>query len=211
MLMDRDPELLDGVGDAYHVSGRYWRIGHGMRGRSRYLEPMDIFAPCAAAALYRRDVFEEVGGFDEDFFCYVEDVDLGFRLRLRGYNAQYVPDAVVRHTGSAITGVRSEFAIYHGHRNMVWAYVKNFPGWRFWLYLPLHVAANVASVVLYGRIALKSKIDAVSGIRRFWRKRREIQRNRQASYDAFAPLLARDLSSFLRRTSSLDGARDRPV
>ena len=201
MLMDRNPEFLDGVGDAYHVSGRHWRIGHGLPSRGQYLQPMDIFAPCAAAALYRRDVFEEVGGFDEDFFCYAEDVDLGFRLRLRGYCAQYVPDAIVRHIGSGIVGTRSDFAIYHGHRNMVWTYLKNIPGWRFWIYLPLHLIVNVGSVLLYGKVALRSKTHALKRISHFWRKRREIQRGKRVSFDAISPVMSSDFAALLRRSS----------
>jgi GT2 family glycosyltransferase len=89
----------------------------------------EIFSPCAAAALYRRSALLEVGGFDEDFFCYVEDVDLGFRLRLAGYRCLYVPLSVAHHIGSGTTGGKnSDFSVYHGHRNLVWAFVKNMPG-----------------------------------------------------------------------------------
>ena len=59
-----------------------------------------------AAALYRRDAFLSLGGFDEDFFCYLEDVDLGFRLRLAGQPCRYVPQAIINHQGSASTGLR---------------------------------------------------------------------------------------------------------
>ena len=96
----------------------------------------EIFAPCAAAALYRRAAFLEAGGFDEHFFCYMEDVDLGFRLRLLGYRCGYAPAAIVHHVGSGTTGARSPFTVYHGHRNLVWTYVKNMPTPWFWLYLP---------------------------------------------------------------------------
>jgi hypothetical protein len=88
MLMASAPRL-DGAGDSYHVSGRAWRRGHGMEATAGPQENVDTFGPCAAAALYRRDAFEEVGGFDERFFCYFEDVDLAFRLRLRGYTCRY--------------------------------------------------------------------------------------------------------------------------
>lgn len=57
------------------------RSGHGELAEGRYLAEEEIFSPCAAAALYRRDAFVEAGGFDESFFCYAEDIDLGFRLR----------------------------------------------------------------------------------------------------------------------------------
>jgi GT2 family glycosyltransferase len=145
-----------------------------------------VFSACAAAALYRRDAFEAVGGFDEDFFCYLEDVDLGFRLRLAGHRCTYVPDAVVHHVGSATTVKDSDFAVYHGHRNLVWAYVKNMPGRLFWLFLPQHIAANLYIVVRYAiegrwRVVMKAKWDAIQGIPRMWKKRRAIQAQRIAS------------------------------
>lgn len=186
-LCQGDPEVLDGIGDIYHMSGLAWRGGHGMRQQARDLVAREIFSPCAAAALYRRQVLEDSGGFDEDFFCYQEDVDLGFRLRLAGHKAMYVPDAVVHHVGSASTGGQwSDFAVYHGFRNPVWVFVKNMPGALFWLLLPLHAALNLASILLFsmrgqGSVILKAKWDALLGIPRMWRKRRAIQANRIAS------------------------------
>ena len=90
-----NPRVLDGAGDNYHVSGLVWRRGHGNTAQGEMNAPREVFAPCAAAALYRRSALIDVGGFDEDFFCYVEDVDLGFRLRLAGHRCLYVPQAVV--------------------------------------------------------------------------------------------------------------------
>ena len=87
MRLDAAPDRLDGAGDSYHVSGRAWRNGHNAPAASWPAGEYEVFAPCAAAALYRRAAFEEIGGFDESYFCYFEDVDLGFRLRLRGYRS----------------------------------------------------------------------------------------------------------------------------
>ena len=184
MIQSRRPDLLDGAGDAYHVSGLVWRRGHGSSvDESPYAHPMEVFSACAAAALYRRKAVEAVGGFDDDFFCYLEDVDLGFRLRLAGYRCLYVPDARVEHVGSATTGKDSDFAVYHGHRNLVWTYVKNMPGWLFWLYLPQHIAANLCTIVWYAikgrwRVILKAKWDAIVGLRGMWSKRGKIQARR---------------------------------
>ena len=187
-LFDENPEILDGIGDSYHPSGVFRREGHGRR-RSEYgkLELREIFAPCAAAALYRRDALEAVEGFGEDFFCYGEDVDLGFRLRLAGWKSMLVPNAVVHHVGSASSGgQRSDFASYHGHRNMVWVYVKNMPGLLFWLFLPLHILANIASVLVLtlrgqGKVAWRAKRDAIKGLPAMWKKRQAIQSSRKAS------------------------------
>jgi GT2 family glycosyltransferase len=77
-----DPAVLDGSGDIYHVSGLDWRMGHGAYVSSISEQPREVFSPCAVGALYRRSALLEVGGFDDDDFCHVEGVDLGFRLRL---------------------------------------------------------------------------------------------------------------------------------
>jgi len=176
-------------GDAYHISGLVWREGHGKPVVSATQDNREIFSPCAAAALYRRDALIEAGGFDEDFFCYVEDVDLGFRLRLLGYRCLQVPAAVAHHVGSATTGGKqSDFAVYHGHRNLVWCYVKNMPPVLFWLLLlPLHLAMNLAAIAVYilrgqGHVILKAKRDALYGLPMVWKKRKHIQSGRTAGY-----------------------------
>jgi GT2 family glycosyltransferase len=181
-----DPALLDGAGDAYHISGRVRRIGHGERMRSFAGQMQEVFSPCAAAALYRQSALLKAGGFDNDYFCYVEDVDLGFRLRLLGYRCMYVPESIAHHIGSAITGDRSDFSVYHGHRNLVWTYVKNMPGILFWILLPIHLAFNFIAVLYFtirgqGRIILRAKWDAIQGISKMWYKRRQIQNSRRAS------------------------------
>jgi GT2 family glycosyltransferase len=186
MVSAADSTVLDGVGDAYHMSGLVWRMGHGKSIASFLEQACEVFSPCAAAALYRRSALLEVGGFDEDYFCYVEDVDLGFRLRLAGYKAMYVPDAVVHHVGSATTGGQhSDFAVYHGHRNLVWTFVKDMPGILFWLLLPLHVVMNLVTILWFavkgrGGVILQAKRDALLGLPKMWRKRKTIQSTRIA-------------------------------
>ena len=186
-LMDADRHLLDGDGDAYYISGLVWRQGHGEHKTEATQNLREVFSPCAAAALYHRDALISVGGFDEDFFCYVEDVDLGFRMRLMGHRCLLVPNAVVYHVGSATSGgQQSDFAIYHGHRNLVWVYLKNMPGLLFWACLPLFLAMNLVSISVYvfrgkGKIILRAKRDALLGLPNMWRKRLQIQRLRVAS------------------------------
>lgn len=202
-LCQGNPEILDGIGDGYHVSGYVWRKRHGDRLKKKDLIPQEIFSPCAAASLYRRKLLIDVGGFDEDYFCYVEDVDLGFRLRLAGHKVLYVSDAVVHHVGSASTGGQhSDFSIYHGHRNLVWTYVKDMPGALFWLFLPLHILLNLVSVVWFisrgkGRVILRSKRDAIKGLPRIWAKRRNIQAMRVASIWDIWQVLDKKLLPFM--------------
>lgn len=184
-LMLNNPQQLDGLGDVYHCSGIAWREGHGQQRQEIDTRLRDIFSPCACAALYRRDALIELGGFDEDFFCYIEDVDLGFRLRLQGYRAYHVPEAIVYHAGSSSTGgPHSDFAVYHGHRNLVWTFVKNMPNPLFWLLLPLHLAMNAVTLLHFAvrgqsHVIFAAKRDALFGIAKIWRKRRAIQSRRK--------------------------------
>jgi len=181
-----DPTLLDGQGDAYHISGLVWRIGHGMPVSAAIENTREVFSPCAAAALYRHSALDKVGGFDEDYFCYLEDVDLGFRLRLGGYRCLYVPQSVAYHVGSGTTGGQhSDFSRYHGHRNLVWTFVKNMPVFLFWSLLPIHLLLNLFSIAYFsmhgqGKVILTAKWDAIKGIPKMWRKRRKIQSSRSA-------------------------------
>jgi GT2 family glycosyltransferase len=181
-LQASNPSILDGAGDAYHVSGMAWRLGMGYSADLNGLQESEIFSPCAAAAMYLRDAFLDVGGFDEDFFSYFEDVDLGFRLQLRGYRCMYLPKAVVHHVGSATLGQHSDFAFYHSHRNLVWTYVKNMPSGIFWVYLLEHLLANLIYVLYYalrgrGKVLIKAKYDAIKGLPAASKKRNTIQKS----------------------------------
>ena len=185
--------LLDGTGDVYHVSGLAWRRDHGMPEDRIPRATGEIFSPCAAAAMYRRDVFLEAGGFDERFFCYFEDIDLAFRLRLLGHRCLHVSDAAVEHIGSATTGRQSDFAVYHGHRNMVWAYAKNMPA--SMLSLPQHILANLAALVYFslrGQAApiFKAKWDALAGLGTALVQRRKLQKEIKISLPDLKAIIA---------------------
>ncbi len=148
-LQADDPQILDGAGDVYHISGLAWRRFAGLPAAKFGLEPGEVFSPCAAAGLYSRQAFLQVGGFDESFFSYHEDVDLGFRLRLQGYRCLYVPEAVVLHVGSATVGAQSDFALYHWQRNFIWSFFQNMPSALFWQALPAHLMANFIFLLYY--------------------------------------------------------------
>jgi GT2 family glycosyltransferase len=186
ILLAGDPSHFDGVGELYHVSGSHWRAATHQPAGGCFTQPQEIFWACAAAALYRRDAFLQVGGFDESYFCYVEDVDLAFRLQLAGWSCRYVPQAVVEHVGSASAGRHSDFQVYHGQRNVVWTWFKNMPAPLLWWYLPQHLAWNLAACGRYlargqGRVVWKSKLDALRGLPAVWRKRRQAQAGRCVS------------------------------
>ena len=118
-----DPSVIDSAGDgAFRWGGAYKRL-HGDRAENA-AQPMEVFGVCGAACLMPKAVFDELGGFDDDFFASHEDVDLSYRARLRGYRCRYVPDAIVRHHGSATLGTISKFAVFHGQRNLEWVFLQ---------------------------------------------------------------------------------------
>jgi GT2 family glycosyltransferase len=163
-----------------------WRRGHGWLRQDLGQENTEVFGPCAAAALYPRELFLMAGGLDETFFCYHEDVDLAFRLRLMGHRCLYIPEALVEHVGSGSHGAHSDTVIYYGHRNLIWTYVKNMPAPLFRRYLPAHLMFNVVSLLWFslqghGLAIWRAKKDALRGLSPFLAKRRLIQKQRRAS------------------------------
>lgn len=210
------PDELDGTGDVMHVSGMAWRRDHGLSVAGVERAEEEIFSPCAAAALYRRDVFLSVGGFDEHFFCYYEDSDLSFRLRLTGERCLYVPGAVAHHVGSATTGRMSDFTIYHSYRNQTWVYVKNMPLPLLIGYFWQHVLVGglvFGAFLLRGQglVVLRAKRDAVRGLPRVLRQRREIQRTRQLSSRDVRRVLAVGVDGYALTFAGRLRARKHPV
>jgi GT2 family glycosyltransferase len=203
-LVGANATTLDGTGDFYHVSGWAWQRGHGQAiGNADDPEAAEeVFAPCAAAALYDRDAFREVGGFDESYFCYFEDIDLAFRLRLAGHRCLYVPQAVALHLGAATAGRESDFAVYHAHRNLVWTYVKGMPRGLLLLYLPQHVFVNALTLLWFSlrghpRAIFRAKFDAVRGLRRVVAARRDVQARRRVDAAKIRGAMSRGLSGYL--------------
>jgi len=137
------PGLMDGAGDAYFGLGIPWRGGYGHPAGHMPNTDGWCFSGCGASAIYETDLFCEIGGFDERFFCYCEDVDLGFRLQLLGHDCRFLHKAAVHHAGSALSGYQSAFSIFHGTRNRVWTYIKNMPLPVLLLTLPGHIALSL--------------------------------------------------------------------
>lgn len=203
LIMANHPDKYDGKGDVYHISGLVWRKSHNTLIVNNSEKETEVFSACGAAAIYPREAFTRVNGFDPDYFSYLEDIDLGFRLRLIGYRCMYLPNAIVKHIGSGSSGVRSGFSVYYGHRNLVWTFFKDMPGPLLWLLLPIHMIANLFQVILYGirgqgKIAFRAKRDAFKGLSAILEKRTEVQKTRSASiisivkvldWNPFSPLL----------------------
>ena len=201
-MVEGEPGLLDGLGDVMSITGIPYRGG--------YLNPDDgqaregeVFSPCGAAMMIDRELFLRLGGFDEDFFCYGEDVDLGYRLQLAGEPTLLVPDATIHHVGSASSGGRkSEFAVFHGTRNRFWVLFKNTPALLLPLVVPLHLAALVLIYLKkdnrpHIRLILRAVGAAFAGAPKMFRTRAVVQRARRASLGQVARAMTwnpRDLS-----------------
>jgi len=206
MIDAGDPGLLDGTGDVYTASGAAYRRDHGLPLRPR--PDAEVFGACAAAALYRRDLFLALGGFDERLFCYLEDVDLAFRLRLAGHVARHVDAAIVRHVGGASSGGgESDFAVYHGQRNLVRVFLADMPGWLLWRYLPAHILLNLALIVRFGlrgqlREVLRAKRDALRALPETLARRRTVQAGRKVPASAMGKAIDRRPFALFRHAFS---------
>lgn len=127
MVQFNNPELIDDAGDDYTLLAYTKKRGNNQN-LNKFIEVSEVFSSCAGAALYRKDLLEELGGFDSEFFAYMEDVDLGYRARINGYKNLFCPNAVVYHMGSATTGSQyNEFKVRLAARNNVWVVYKNLP------------------------------------------------------------------------------------
>jgi len=171
---------IDSTGICISRSGAAWDRGIFENNNGQFGEREDVFGPCAGAALYRKTMLDEIGLFDEDFFLYMEDVDLAFRARLAGWNCVFVPEAVVYHYHGGTSGVMSDITIYYGNRNILWWPVKNYPLLILLVSLPWMIARTMGVLPYYasmgrGRIVLKSKMDGIAGLPKMWKKRKFIK------------------------------------
>ena len=203
-----DPTRIDSAGDGLLRWGGPFKHHHGAPVQVAR-ESREVFAACGCACLMPRQVFDELGGFDEDFFVSNEDVDLSYRARLRGYRVRYVADAVVRHRGSATLGHVSAFSVFHAQRNLEWMYVKNTPAAILLRTLPGHVIYNLAAAVYFARAGrlgtfVKAKAAALAGLPGVLRKRSQIQRGARASWKAVWPLLERRWLALKRREKAFE-------
>ena len=164
MLFADRPEIINSAGIGVDRVGIAWDLQGGEEVRSSDTRAVPVFGACAGAALYRRAMLDEIGLFDEDFFAYLEDVDLAWRAQWAGWQAFFVPQARVLHHHSATSGEGSPFKNRLLGRNKVWLIAKNYPRPHVWLYLPLIAGYDIAAVIyalilrreispLYGRLS----------------------------------------------------------
>ena len=189
-------KIVDSAGDGMAVVGAGYKTGHG-EPASLHATAGEVFGPCAAAALYRRELLEEVEGFDDDFFLVYEDGDLSIRARLRGHRCLYVPQALVYHHVNQSIGRLSSTYVYYGHRNSEVLFWKNMPTPLLLLYLPERLAFDLLSLAYFtfrgrGRDFLRAKVDCLRQVSLIHRKRRRVQSTRTITTSALRSQLDRN-------------------
>lgn len=174
MIQMYHPELLDDAGDMYSILGWAYQRGVG-RSSELYQKSCRVFSSCAGAAIYRRAVFDEIGLFDELHFAYLEDIDVGWRAKLYGYDNIYCPDAAVYHVGSGTSGSRyNSFKVRLAARNCIYLNYKNMPGWQLLLNAPFLLAGIFVKYLFFVKNGFGG--DYVSGLKEGIRTRKQCRR-----------------------------------
>jgi GT2 family glycosyltransferase len=186
MLAYDDKELLDGAGDGYRRGGLPGRIGHREKDLGQFDAPRYILGACGGAAMYRRSMLDEIGLFDEDYFAYLEDVDLGLRAQNAGYKCWYVPSAIIYHLGCGTTGSGWHPMVVRLSSQNNWnTMVKNIPGPLLVKFLPQILfwqAYYFACVIVRGGQVvpwMHGTLRALGMLPRMLKKRWEIKRQRR--------------------------------
>lgn len=189
MLSMANPTVADDCGDSLSWQGAAAKRGHS-RSAADFARSEEIFSPCAGAALYRKSFLDELGGFDERFFAYLEDIDLGLRGHLRGYRCLFVPSAEVLHQGHG-SGLPQARYVRLMTRNRILLLLKN---------LPARLLIRHAVSLLYGQfyffIAYRRPFAALAGyfsalpvLPHIIRERRRIQQNLKLTLEQVEQLL----------------------
>jgi GT2 family glycosyltransferase len=199
MLFDRRPGYVASAGISIHRDGVALDRGMGMRAAAlEEVGTRPVFGPSAGAAIYKAAMLCDVGLFDERFFSYLEDADLAWRARSRGWRALHNPRAKVLHEYSATGGHNSPFKTTLVSRNRLWLLYKNMPEVLLRLYWPLVLRYDIlavgSSLVNGNRHLLKGRLQALRSLSRFIEDRHKILTSARLHPDEMAPMLAPALS-----------------
>lgn len=149
MLQFHDRKKIDDAGNFYNALGWAFALGKG-KPAADYNKERKIFSACGGAAIYRKDLLEELGYFDEEHFAYLEDTDIGYRAQIAGYENWYFPKAKVYHVGSGTSGSRyNQFKIRYSSRNNIYMIYKNMPILQIVLNMPLLVAGFTVKLLFF--------------------------------------------------------------
>lgn len=189
ILYFSDRATVNSAGDQFSLFGVPYQR-RCLRGKeARFNRTEYVFSACAAAALYRRQLFQSIGVFDETFFAYQEDVDWGFRAQLLGYRCLFVPEAIVYHKARMTSAKISGLRLYLNQRNKYFVLIKNLPMTLGFVCLPLIVLFEgfcLFRAVWSGHpeVYFKACRDVWRHVPEMARRRREIQ-SRRVKDDAY--------------------------
>lgn len=201
-----DSRVIDGVGDVYHAIGIFWRGGHGAPVADAPKSDGTVFSACGAAMFLERSFFLSIGGFDEAFFCYCEDIDFCYRARLAGERVVQLAHCYVRHVGSG-SSEDWRFPFHHGVRNRLWTYLQNTPMPLLTVTLSLHVAVTLIDFLSAlrqgrGRAFAKAITEGLSQWRRVLHTRRLRQRSRSASTTEIASAMSWSVTALSKKRAA---------
>jgi hypothetical protein len=190
-------------------------VGNGEVDRGQYDNLTEVFAPCAGAALYRREMLEDIGMFDTDYFAYYEDLDLGWRARLAGKRCKPASDAVVYHHHSGSSSGKKDYFL---HRNKILTLIKNLPKKLFLKYFPEIVSTDMmasAYSIISGNefLTVQAKIDALKLLPKMWHKRKRIQSHKKISDKELERWFhdGESLMNILKRRATVNGIRQKQI
>lgn len=195
ILFLHDPSTVDSAGDGYLRAGGAFKHGYGAAA-SLQQGSREVFGACGAAFAIHRDLFLQLGGFDESFFMVYEDVDLSYRARLMGHRCWYAAEATVLHAGSGTLGVASADAVFYGQRNLEWTWLKNTPAGLLIRTIGPHVVYSLAGLAHYARTgrllpALRGKWAALAALGSILKARRDVQARATAEAGSVEALMER--------------------
>jgi GT2 family glycosyltransferase len=142
-IMGQTPNFSDGFGDVWSIFGYCWRGGYGHKMETLPTTDRRVLSPCAAASIYRRDLFERLNGFDEVYFCYLEDVDLGLRMQAIGSGCIQLRKAMVMHIGGSSQKKGSLYSLKQSAKNSPRLILKNAPACLLPIMLSLYIFSQV--------------------------------------------------------------------
>lgn len=166
ILVWENPQRIDKVGHLIFLDGQNRGRGTGQVDRGQYDRMEDVAWPDGCAAMYRKDMLDEIGGFDEDFFAYADDAELGLRARIAGWGCVYASGAVVRHHRGATLGVRSMRRVELIERNRVLLALKLFP-WSLVCLNGVFYGARLAAGI-WAALAGRGEISRFPGWKSKW-------------------------------------------
>ena len=196
MFLDQR-DVFYNTGDLFHSWSAGGGRGQGEKDLGQYEREEYVFGACAGAGIYRRDFFNKVGLFDEDFFIFAEDVDLNMRGQLQGLKTVYLPKAKVYHIGTATVGLYSDRYVYLCKRNDIWVFIKNYSLSMYFKYLFSIWKHQFADIKYFtyrgqGQVLWKSKWDALKMLPQMLFRRFQIQRTRTISDQAIEKLIIKN-------------------